>query len=231
MSSENNYKDKWAKPKKRKKKQSNFYYDFVKITGALPTLLWMRPKVYYPYGKKKIKGGALISANHRGFLDPIIVHVVFKSRRLHCLATTDLYNTPRKTWFFNKMHCIPVDKSNFSISSFHEVVTRLSDGKAVVIFPEGQINNQGSDGLLTFKSGAVLMAHKSRAPIVPVYIVHRTRWYQRQRAVVGLPVDVCSMLGERPSLEDLSRVSELLRVKEMELKDYYESLHKKGDKK
>jgi 1-acyl-sn-glycerol-3-phosphate acyltransferase len=172
----------------------------------------------------------LISANHRRFLDPIIVHTAIKWRRLHCLATKGLYDTKLKARFFNLMHCIEVDKENFSISSFHEVVTRLEDGKAVVIFPEGQINAEEGKGVLTFKSGAVLMAHKSGAPVLPMYIVKREKWYQRQKIVIGELFDVKSALGPMPSIDDLSSVSATLREKELALSAYYDEMLLKKNK-
>ncbi|MBR6323278.1 MAG: hypothetical protein IKR59_10435, partial [Lachnospiraceae bacterium] len=43
----------------------------VKITAA-PGLLWFRPKVIYPGGKKiRINGGALLIANHITSFDPV----------------------------------------------------------------------------------------------------------------------------------------------------------------
>ena len=228
MNSEKNLKD---KRKRRWRIGYNFCYDFVKVTGAIPVLLWMRPKVIYPYGKKRIKGAALVSSNHRSLLDPIIVHCAIKSRRLNCLATKELYNTKLKARFFNLMHCIMVDKENFSLSSFHDVVDRLRDGKVVVIFPEGQINSGEKSDVLTFKSGAVLMAHKSGAPILPIYIVKKEKWYQRQIILIGEPFDVCSRLGGVPALADLSGVSAELREKELELHEYYEKYVNKSKKK
>lgn len=221
MSSEKNLKD-----KKKKKKTSNFLYDFVKITGALPALCWLRPKKYYPYGKPSLKGSLLISANHRSLTDPITLLVSFPTRRLNCLATKDLYSSKFMENFFNKMHCIKVDKDNFSLASFHQVVERLKEGKAVAIFPEGQVNTTGGDSLLTFKSGAVLMAHKSNAPILPVYIAERKKWYQRQRIVIGERIDIKSLVGKVPSVEELNKASEMLRDKEIELREYYEKVMK-----
>ena len=212
--------------KKNKKKKwkigHNFCYDFVKVTGAIPMLLWMRPKLIYPEGKPKTRGAMLVSANHNSLLDPIIVHCVFKWRRLNCLATKDLYNTKTKARFFNLMHCIKADKENFSLSSFHTVVERLGEGKVVVIFPEGQVNRQENGGMLAFKSGAALMAHKSKAPILPIYIVKKEKWYQRQIVLVGQPFDICSVLGDAPTIERLSAASDLLREREIRLSDYYE---------
>lgn len=208
----------------------NFFYDFVKITGILPTLLALRPKRLYPYGRNIPKGGVLISANHRSYLDPVIVHCAVMGRRLNCLATKDLYN--RRIWklFFPAMHCIQVDKKNFSMASFHQVVERLNDGKAVVIFPEGQINRDESTTVMAFKSGVMLMAHRSHAPILPVYIVKKQHWYERQHIVIGKPFDVCDMLDAFPSMDDLTRVSELLRQEELALYAYYQNYMDKKSK-
>ena len=214
-----------SSPKKKKKRLfHNFCYDFVKITGALRILLWMRPKIYYPFGKPKLKKGALVSANHRSMLDPIIVHLAFPWRRLNCLATKDLYSTKARERFFNQMHCIVVDKENFSLNSFHTVVECLSDDKIVVIFPEGGLNRDTTDTIHAFKSGAVLMAHRANSPILPIYIVKREKWYQRQRLIVGKPFDVRERLGAIPSMERLNEASAQLRNEELELRAYFEAL-------
>lgn len=223
MNSEQNCKDK----KKKDKIGSYFFYDFVKITGVIPALIWLRPKIYHPYGKSIPKGKVLISSNHHTLIDPIIIMASFPFRRLHCLATKDLYRLKIMNWFLNACHCIQVDKDNFTMASFHQVVDRLNEDKAVVIFPEGQVSAGGSSSILTFKSGVILMAHKSGAPVVPMYIVRRERWYRHQEILIGNPVDIRGMIGAIPSMEDITRASEYLREKEVELKTYYEEKLKK----
>lgn len=214
-----------SKDKQRKNKPFyNFCYDFVKITGAIPVMLTLRPKIYRPYGTKTPKGAVMVSANHRSFIDPIIVHLAFPGRRLDCLATKELYKNKVLTFFFNKMHCIMVDKENFSVSAFRDVTDRLSAGKMVVIFPEGKVNTENDDEILVFKSGAVLMAHRGKAPILPIYIVKRDKWYQRQRIVIGKPFDVCAEMGRIPTIDQLNAASEALRKMEIELREYFESL-------
>ena len=202
----------------------NFCYDFVKVTGALPTLLWLRPRVYRPYGTRTPRGGVLVSANHSTFIDPIIMHLAFPTRRMYSLATKDLFNTRAKEAFFKQMHCIMVDKDNFAISSFRDVVSRLEDGRMVVIFPEGSVDLRASESVRAFKSGAVLMAYKASAPILPVYIVRRERWYQRQRIVIGEPFDVRAAVGDMPTLDQLNAASEELRRREIALSEYFKSL-------
>ncbi len=164
----------------------------------------------------------MISSNHIGFLDPVLLHCVFWRRRLNVLATTDLYNTKAKKWFFEHAHCIPVDKKNFSMNSFHAVCDRLQEGKAVLIFPEGQVNGSEDKAMQAFKSGAVLMAHRANAPILPVCILPLDKWYSRRVVLVGDPVYVRDVAGERPSMLQIEQVSNLLRQTEIELKSKYE---------
>ena len=219
------------KKTKKKKREYNFPYDFVKVTGSIPTWIWMRPKILHVNKKvtKRIKGGVLIASNHISFLDPIIIHCVFWKRRLHCLATKDLYTSPTKERFFNLMHCIKIDKENFNIGSLHTVCDRLKEGKAVVIFPEGKVNR--AENVESYKSGAILMAHIAHKPIIPVYIVRRQHWYNRQVAVIGEPIDVNAMCGKIPSMEEIDKASAYMREKEIELMEFYNNKNKKKKEK
>ena len=221
-----------GKQKKKSRIFGNFCYDFIKITGALPALLFVRPKIIYAQGKKpRLLGALLISSNHIGFLDPIIVHTAVLSRRLHSLATKDLYKNKLAEFFFDRVHCIKTDKDNFSLSAFHTIIDRLNNGCAVVVFPEGEINRAKDRGVLTFKAGITLMAHKSGAPILPMYIVKREKWYHRQYVVIGQPIDIRSLLGEVPSMESITNASETLRENELSLYQYYETHIRKSHSK
>ena len=164
----------------------------------------------------------MVISNHPTWVDPIIIQLAFPFRRLNSLATKDLFDSQAKMRFFTLMHCIIVDKDNFSLSSFHEVVGRLEEGKLVVIFPEGRVSANGAPELTAFKSGAVLMAHKAGVPILPMYIVKKKKWYQRQHIVMGMPLDIPKMLGKMPSMKALTEASDLLLNKELELKNYFE---------
>ncbi len=222
-------KSKSQKPKRKIGKY--FLYDLVKITGGLPAIVWLRPKVYGIGGKKpkKIKGGVLISANHMSFEDPIILLCVFWYRHLASLATKELYKNKMLHFMFNCMHCIQVDKQNFSMSSLHAVFEYLNDDKAVMIFPEGGVNLHNTE-MSSFKSGAVLMAHRTKKPILPVYLVKPEKWYNRREIIIGEPFDVATSLGDYPTMQDMARVSEELRQKELELREYYNNIIKEKKK-
>ena len=112
-------------------KENTAFLDFVRITGAVPAFIWKRPKVYYVGDKKKclVKGGVLIASNHVTFTDPILLYCVFWRRRLRFLATKDLYKSKFLEFLFSVVGCIQVDKENFNISTLHDVVDKLKNGK------------------------------------------------------------------------------------------------------
>jgi len=210
----------------KKKGKSNFWYYFVKVTGAIPALLWSRFKVYRISGgslvkNKHEKGAVLLFSNHISLTDPLLLNCIFWYRRVSFLAAKELYSSPFKRWFFSNVNCIPVDRTNFSMGTFHAVVDRLKGGDAVHIFPEGEINKTDTE-VMSFKSGVVLMAAAGGAPVLPVYIVKREHWYQRARVLIGDPVDIVSLYGSRPNIEGLKDACALLHEKEVELMQYYE---------
>ena len=210
-------------PNKPKKiKHNNFLQDFVRITGAIPALLCMRPKVHYVGDKKiiKPKKGVLIASNHVTFFDPIAMYCAFWYRRVHFLATKDLYKNRFFGWMLTTVGCIQVDKDNFSMASLHETVDRLKSGKAILIFPEGQVNSQQET--LSFKSGSVLMAKLGNVPILPVHIVKPPKKLSRFHIVIGEPIDLADKCSRFPSVEELQKVSDYLQERDQALKSYYE---------
>ncbi|MBQ4269916.1 MAG: 1-acyl-sn-glycerol-3-phosphate acyltransferase [Clostridia bacterium] len=228
-----NLKENNKKKTKNKKKGPRgifryWLFDFTKITGAIPALLWLRPKFIYENkaAKKRIRGKAVLASNHVAFQDPVLLHCFVWYRRLRFLAGEDLYRTPRLNFFFSRILCIKVERKNFNFSCFKEVVNELKAGHVVGIFPEGHIE-WGNETPVSFKSGAVMMAIMADAPIVPVYIVDRQKWYQRAELVVGEPMRLKNENGGMPSLKELEALSEQLREKELQLKEFYEERRKK----
>lgn len=217
--------EKKDKNKGKKRWFSFFVFDFIKWTGALPILFWFRLKRIYENkdAKKKIKSSALICANHIGWRDPIILHCAMWYRRLHIVATKELFNTKFSNWFFRHILCIPIDRENLKIDSYKEIINTLKDNRIVAIFPEGHINNNVGT-VDYFKSGIVLMAKQSNVPIVPMLIVKKEKWYQRQKVVIGQPI---YLPEERMNLNDIGKFSELLREKEVELLNIYNKRRKK----
>lgn len=199
-----------------------FFYDFVKLTAAIPGLVWFRPKVLYASeaAKKKIKGGALLISNHTAVFDPIYLQIAVWYRRHRFVCLKEFFEG-RGGWFFKSFLCIPIDRENFNISSFREITDHLKRGELVSMFPEGHINDE-TEGVAAFKSGMVLMAIRSGVPILPVYVRRFEGFPHRLTMAVGEVIDVTKLYGGRPTMSQIEEISSLLYEKEDELRELAE---------
>lgn len=196
----------------------------------LPGLLWFRPKNCYinENAGKKIKGGALVIANHIGFFDPVYMMMSLYYRRQHFVATKELFSNPAKKFLFEKVFlCICVDRDSSGLSTVRAVVNALNEGEVVSMFPEGHINFENKNELNVFKSGAVLMALKSGCPIIPMYIQKRRNIFKRQVTVYGEPIKVSLSDTSMPAMAYIDSVTKTVHEKESELEEYYKRITEK----
>lgn len=198
--------------------------DLIRITGALPGLVWLRPKIRYTakQAKKRLRGGVLVIANHTSFIDPACMMYVLWYRRLYFVCHQAFVETKAGPFFRAAGCLIPINADNFSVGSFRNITESLRDGKAVTLFPEGHVNK--GDEMLEFKSGMVLISMQSKRPIVPVYLKPRRHWYSRLKAVVGEPVDITALSEGRPAFSKIQEVTALLRKREEELEAFAETI-------
>lgn len=195
----------------------NLLFDFVRVTAA-PGLLWFRPKRIYENeaAKKKIKGPAIVIANHIGTIDPMYLMLVIWYRRHRFVCKSDLMENKAGGFWLRKFRCIPIDRENASFSSMRQIVDVLKEGNLVSMFPEGQVHTE-DDTPAAFKSGMILMSVQSGAPIIPVYLKPRKHAYDRIVAVIGEPFSVVEKYGSRPKFSQIDEAAVYLHEKELTL--------------
>jgi 1-acyl-sn-glycerol-3-phosphate acyltransferase len=110
----------------------------------------------------------VIIANHSSMADIMLMLAVVKNPFVFVgkreLAKVPLFG------FFYKRTCILVDRgcSKSRLEVFNQAQKRFSRGLSVCIFPEGQIPDDVSIVLDTFKDGAFRLAIEHQIPIVPI---------------------------------------------------------------
>lgn len=183
-------------------------YDFVKITAAIPVLIWLRPK-WMNTGKKHhiIRGSALIVGNHNSFYDPIALMLSVFYRRFRFVAAKELFEGRLKGWLFGKVfRCISIDRQNLGMQTFREVNLALKNREVVAIFPEGHVLTGEQTGMGTMHSGMVLMAYQGNSPIIPIYIQTPKKWYHRLRIAIGETIEI-ERKGMMPTMEEINRIT------------------------
>ena len=131
------------------------------------------------YRRERIpsNGPVLLLANHQSNLDPVLVGVASR-RPLSYLARKSLFHGPFAL-LIRSVNAIPLDRDGMSIAGIREIVRRLKQGEATLVFPEGTRTFDGNMGPL--QSGFGVLARRSGATIVPLGIDGAYRAWPRTR--------------------------------------------------
>ena len=110
-------------------------------------------------------GPIIFAGNHIHLMDQNAIIVCYK-RPIHYMAKKEYWDSWKTRWFFNMAGCIPVNRSIKDKNATEKALEVLNNGHCIGLFPEGT-RNKTDAFLLPFKFGAVSMAKKTKAMIVP----------------------------------------------------------------
>lgn len=159
-------------------------------------------------------GPVILVANHTCSADPAFL-LASSPRPISFLLAEEYIRLPVIAGIFRFLRCVPVRRNGRDVAAVRCALRRLSAGGLLGIFPEGGLSNAGRGQPRRFKAGAVLLALRSGAPVVPVLILGgpQTRhvldaWLcpsrQRTRVIFGAPFAL-SAAGGRQHLERTMR--------------------------
>lgn len=211
------------------------FQTFVKITGFLPQLILFGSKFHYEdkaVQSRRIRGKAVVVANHRALLDVGVLMFTFPGRTLRCAAAELLY---RKnffmTTFLRLMGCVRVERDQCDFSFLDRLKAVLDKGGVVEMFPESRLPTQEGDRCpLPFKPSYVYLALEAEAPIIPVY--HNGCALRREplQVVIGKPIDPLALYDSNLSeKENVQIINDYVRSKIIELSRNVPSPYPFGD--
>ncbi|NMA50516.1 MAG: 1-acyl-sn-glycerol-3-phosphate acyltransferase [Mollicutes bacterium] len=162
------------KKKNNIKKDRNLFYSLSKFILKIPFILYYRPTII---GKEKIpkEGPIIFVGNHIHLFDQCLP-ILATNRIIHYMAKKEYFTNWKVSWFFKLAGCISVDRKTNDQKAAHSALNVLKKGYALGIFPEGT-RNRTNEILLPFKKGAVSMAQKTGATIVPFIVTGK---YERK---------------------------------------------------
>ncbi len=183
-------------------------YKFFRATLGKIFKLWYNPKVY---GKENIPkdGPILITANHKHVMDQCSI-IISTKRVIHYMAKKE-YFEGKHAWFFKMAGCIRVDRSIHDDSAKDAALNVLESGGAIGLFPEGT-RNKTDAFLLPFKFGAVSMAQKTDAYLVPVGISGDYKFRSKNlKFYIGKPFKVGKMSLEEANKKLAKEIGSLMK--------------------
>lgn len=185
------------------------HFIFYKIYALFFSLFF---KIYFSptvLGKGNIprNGRVILVANHSNNLDFISMGIGTK-RNIHFMAKNSLFKGILSL-VMKSVGAISIDRSKKNNEAMNKAKHYLEKENIVGIFPEGTFNKT-NECLAEFKMGAVSLARKTNAPIVPIAIIGE---YKRGKLkiVIGRPIYVRSddLVSENDKLR--KRLERILR--------------------
>ena len=183
-------------------------YIILKTILKYPFKLWYNPKIIGATNIPK-KGAVIICANHKHIMDqcPILVST---KRMVHYMAKKEYFDS-KFAWFFKMAGCISVDRSIKDENAKNQALKLLKNGYAVGLFPEGT-RNKTKEFLLPFKYGAVSMAKKTNAYIVPVGITGEYKFRSKDLTIkIGKPFKIDNLELEEANEKLKEEISKLMK--------------------
>jgi 1-acyl-sn-glycerol-3-phosphate acyltransferase len=171
-------------------------------------------------------GPIIVISNHTSYADGILLALACRrmGRSLRLLATSGLFRAPVIGTLAKRLGFVPVKRGAADASAaLDDAAAALAHGEAVGLYPEGRLTRDPMMWPERAKTGAVRLALRTDAPIVPVAMLDAHRVVGRRRIVttlltnvirrpkvttrVGDPIEVRTLmglaLGVEPSPEEV----------------------------
>lgn len=192
---------------KQSKKLNEWGYKVFKPILSPIFKLYYNPRIE---NKKYLQqdGPIVVVGNHKHIMDQCLVIIATK-RIIHYMAKKE-YLDGKMAWFFKATGCISVDRSIHDSNAKNKALEVLKNGGAIGLFPEGT-RNKTKAKLLPFKYGAVSMAKKTNATIIPFGIVGDYKFRSKNLKIkFGKPFKVGEMSLEEANAKLEKIVLELI---------------------
>ena len=147
--------------------------------------------VYFRYARTgrehaRLKGGLIVAANHRSFLDPFAIGGCLPWRRpMNYMAKRELFERRWQGWILSRLGAFPVRRGESDEESMETARRIVERGGAVCIFPEGTRTRRGT--LSEPKRGVGRLALQTGVPVLPTAVLGtenvRRGWRIRPRKV------------------------------------------------
>jgi 1-acyl-sn-glycerol-3-phosphate acyltransferase len=147
--------------------------------------------VYFRWGRTgrehaRIKGGVIVAANHRSFLDPFVIGGCLPWRRpMNYVAKVELFRRPLQGWILSRLGAFPIRRGESDEESMETARQIVERGGSICMFPEGTRIRRGTLG--SPRRGVGRLALQTGAPVIPTAVLGtehvRRGWRIRPRKV------------------------------------------------
>ena len=161
-------------------------------------LLWLPVKLVYPVRVRNREllpeGAAVLCAPHSSMIDPVLLMMALGIRRFpRFMAKKELFDKPFLRGVLRGMGVFPVDRGKADMQAIRTALGILKGGGILGIFPEG--TRVHTEEIGDAHSGAIMLASRTGAPVVPVWLTRDKRPFRKVDVVFGQPYALPRLTG------------------------------------
>lgn len=155
-------------------------------------------------------GAVVLAPTHRSYVDIMITGADYPRRQVSFMAKKELFGNRFFGRALSDWGAFPVDREGLARAALTEALRRLEAGKVVGVFPEG--TRRFGDEITDLQAGAVYLALKTGAPIVPVALAGTGEAWPKGakfmhpvkvRGIVGPPMSLAPPAGKIPKAAEV----------------------------
>jgi len=161
--------------------EGRFYRFIYRLVFPLMHLLF---RIRYRNRDLLPDGPVVLCAPHSSMLDPLfLMYLLGIGRHIRFLAKKELLQKPILGAILKGMGVIGLDRGNADVSAIRTALNILKSGGIIGIFPEGTRMQKEVAG--SAKTGAILLASRSGAKLLPVWLPRGKKLFSRVEIAVG----------------------------------------------
>lgn len=155
-------------------------------------------------------GPLIVVANHVSNLDPPVLGVAI-NREIHYMAKAELF----ENFFIEKIMrtygAFPVERGRPDTKAIRKALSLIKEEKVLGIFPEGTRHKDGKLGRA--KLGPVLLATRSKAPLLPVGLKTRHPIKEGTEVCFGEPFTLDDYYDRKLERSEMREAGEIIMNK------------------
>ena len=181
------------------------------------TLIWLPVKLLFRVHWKDRgnepepeEGPYLVCANHQTALDVIFLCAVLRRQQPHFMAKAELFKVPVLGPLVRKLGAFPVARGKGDVGAIKHAIKLLGEGRSVGVFPQGTRCPGRELRDCNVKAGAGMIAARTGAQVLPVYIKikgRKWRFFRRVDVIVGKPIPFADFHYDAEASGEYARIT------------------------
>ncbi|WP_425448658.1 lysophospholipid acyltransferase family protein [Dethiothermospora halolimnae] len=150
------------------------------------------------------QGKGIICSNHISMRDPIFLGISI-DRQINFMAKRQLFKNKILRFILTKLGAFPVNRDGADLSSIKNSLKILKKEELLGIFPEGtRVKEENTSDV---KPGIAMIAIKSKAPVIPVYIDTEYKKFKKVKVNIGKPLYFNDFYGKKLGMKEYKELS------------------------